>query len=259
MQHTKLIIQIPCYNESTCLATTVAALPRLVPGVDTLEIMVVDDGSTDNTVELARSLNVHHVVTQPGHVGLAQTFCTGLKAAVAAGADIIVNLDADNQYSADDIGQLVQPILERRANVVIGQRDLQNLAYMNATKRFLHRAGNALLRVATGLPVRDATSGFRAMDAATASAVRIYSRYTYTIEMLFLLRSQRVAVEFVPIRCNSEVLRPSRLIRSNLQYCLRSAGIILRSMYRYRPAALFTCVAVPGLLIVALLVRGNGA
>jgi len=229
----KLIIQIPCFNEEASLPIAFACLPKAVPGYDTIETLVLDDGSTDRTVAVARDLGATHVVELP-HQGLAQTFMTGLRRALALGAHTIVNFDADNQYSADDIATITAPIVAGAAGVVIGERPLPSMGRFSPLKLRLHLAGNAVLRWLTGTTVTDATSGFRALRHDIACLVDIRSTYTYTVEMLLELSLAGVPITFVPVRVTCDELRPSRLIKSNAEYLFKNSCIIVRTLARRR-------------------------
>ncbi len=229
----KLIIQIPCYNEETSLPITFACLPKSVPGYDCVETLVVDDGSTDRTVTIARELGAKHILQLP-HRGLGQTFNAGIRHALSVGAHTVVNFDADNQYCADDIVAVTAPIIAGTAGVVIGERPLRSIDRFSPLKLRLHLAGNAFLRRLTGTAVTDATSGFRALRHDVAHRIHIHSKYTYTTEMLIELSRAGVPITFVPIRVTRQDLRPSRLIRSNAQYLFKTSCIIMRLLARGR-------------------------
>jgi len=237
----KLIIQIPCYNEESTLSQTVRDLPRALPGVDVIEYLVVDDGSTDRTAEAARELGVHHVVRLKRNRGLAIAFVTGLEAALQVGADIIVNTDADNQYQGADIGRLVQPILEERADIVVGDRGVGASAHFSPLKRLLQRWGSWVVERAAGIAIPDATSGFRALTREAALRLTVLSDYTYTLETLIQAGSRRMAVVYVPIRTNPQT-RQSRLIRSIPSFLALSAVTIVRFYIMYRPMRVFTTI-----------------
>jgi glycosyltransferase involved in cell wall biosynthesis len=232
----KLIIQIPCFNEEATLPIAFACLPKTVPGYDCVETLVVDDGSTDRTAAVARELGATHILQLP-HRGLAQTFIAGVRHALAQGAHTIVNFDADNQYSADDIATITAPIVAGAAGVVIGERPLPSIERFSTLKLQLHLAGNAFLRWLTGTSVTDASSGFRALRHDVAGLVDIRSTYTYTVEMLLELSLTGVPITFVPIRVTCDDLRPSRLIRSNAQYLFKNSCTIVRTLARRRRGA----------------------
>ena len=243
----KLIIQIPCFNEEQHLPITLAELPRSLPGVDVIEYLVIDDGSTDRTAERAGELGVQHIVRFPRHRGLARAFVAGLEAAVGARADIIVNTDADNQYCAADIGKLIQPILDGQAEIVIGARPVMQIEHWSPVKKALQRLGSWAVRVASGTHVADAPSGFRAMSRNAAMQLRVFNQYTYVLETIIQAGQKDMAVVSVPIRTNAE-LRPSRLIKSIPRYVVRSLLTILRIFITYRPFRFFAIVG--GLLFL---------
>ena len=249
----KLIIQIPCYNEEATLPQTVRDLPRVLPGVDEIEYLVVDDGSTDRTVEVAQESGVHHVVRLKKNRGLAYAFLVGLEAALQAGADIIVNTDADNQYQGEDIACLVQPIIEGRADIVVGDRGIAVLEYFSPLKRVLQRMGSWVVERAAGIPIPDATSGFRAFTRDAALRLTVLSDYTYTLETLIQAGARRMAVVFVPIRTNPKT-RQSRLMRSLPSFLALSAVTILRFYIMYRPLRVF--LSLGGVMIAGGIVLG---
>jgi glycosyltransferase involved in cell wall biosynthesis len=242
-----LVIQIPCFNEAGTLGITLAALPRTVPGFERVEWMVIDDGSTDDTIEIARTGGVHHIVRLGRNQGLARAFAAGLEAAVRAGADVIVNTDADNQYDADDIPKLTAPILSGEADLVIGARPIIDTPHFSRTKKALQLLGSMVVRMASRTQVVDAPSGFRALSRAAALRLHVHGEYTYTLETIIAAGRGNLAVASVPIRTNPD-LRPSRLVRSVPGYVLRSAVTILRSFATYKPLRLFAGI---GLLLLA--------
>jgi glycosyltransferase involved in cell wall biosynthesis len=237
----KLIIQIPCYNEEHTLPVTLAALPPELSGIDCLEVLVIDDGSRDGTAAVARAAGVQHLLSLPRNVGLAKAFAAGLEAALRAGADIIVNTDADNQYDARDIATLIEPILQGRAELVVGDRGVKTLAGFSPLKRWLQSAGSWVVSQASGLPVPDATSGFRALSRAAALRLLVLSDYSYTLETLIQAGARHMAVVFVPVRTNPP-MRPSRLMRSLPHYVSYSAATIIRAYAMYRPLKVFTAL-----------------
>lgn len=241
---TRLIIQIPCFNEESTLPGTLADLPRELPGIDRIEWLVIDDGSSDRTVQVADECGVDHIVQLPGHQGLARGFMAGIEACLARGADIIVNTDADNQYCAADIEKLVEPILWREAEIVIGARPIQEIATFSPMKKLLQRLGSWTVRMASGTQVPDAPSGFRAFSRSAARRLNVFNDYTYTLETLIQAGQAGMTVTSVPIRTNEQT-RESRLIRSIPRYVIRSATIIIRSFITYRP---FRAFAIPGCL-----------
>jgi glycosyltransferase involved in cell wall biosynthesis len=233
----KLIIQIPCYNEESSLPITVAALPRVLPRIDIIEYLVIDDGSTDHTVQVARALGVHHVVSIP-HRGLARAFMVGLETCLRAGADIIVNTDADNQYCADDIGKLIEPILARNAEMVVGGRPIGTTKHFSPIKKALQKLGSWAVRVASGTDIADAPSGFRAISRNAAMQLKVFSKYSYTLETIIQAGRKGMIVTSVPIRTNDD-LRPSRLVKSISRYVARSLLTIVRIFMTYRPLRFF--------------------
>lgn len=247
----KLIIQIPCYNEEATLPETVAELPREIPGFDSVEYLIIDDGSTDRTVEVARECGVHHVVSLNGNHGLATGFMTGLMAAIERGADVIVNTDADNQYCAGDISKLVAPILANRADIVIGARPIQTIQHFSPIKRYLQRLGSRVVRALSRTSVEDAPSGFRAMTRDAALRLNVFNSYTYTLETIIQAGRSNLRVVNVPIRVNGPT-RPSRLMRSVTQYIRRSILTMLSVYLIYRPTKIFNVLA--GVFLVPALV-----
>jgi glycosyltransferase involved in cell wall biosynthesis len=241
---TRLIIQIPCYNEEHTLPATIADLPRDLPGIDSVEWLIIDDGSSDRTVQVAEECGVDHIIRLPGHQGLARGFMAGIEACLARGADIIVNTDADNQYCAADIEKLIEPILWREAEIVIGARPIREIESFSPVKKLLQRVGSWTVRMASGTRVPDAPSGFRAFSRDAARRLNVFNDYTYTLETLIQAGQAGMNVASVPIRTNEQT-RESRLIRSIPRYVMRSATIIIRSFITYRP---FRAFAVPGCL-----------
>jgi len=235
----KLIIQIPCFNEEHTLAATVGDLPRTVAGFDAVEYLVVDDGSTDGTVAAARACGVHHVVSLPRNRGLAFAFAAGLDAALRRGADAVVNTDGDNQYRGEDVAPLVAPILEGRADMVIGTRPIGEIADFSPLKKLLQRLGSATVSLLAGARVPDAASGFRAFSREAAKRLLVTSRFSYTLETIIQAPTKGLAIACVPIRTNPAT-RPSRLFRSTATFLLRSAGTIGRVFVVYRPFAFFS-------------------
>lgn len=243
----KLIIQIPCYNEAEVLPRTLADLPRTIPGIDVLETLVIDDGSSDGTGEVARRFGVDHVVRVTHNRGLAHAFTAGLEACLLHGADIIVNTDADNQYRGADIPRLVEPILAGRADLVVGDRGVDSVEDFSTTKRLLQRFGSWVVSRAAGAAMPDAASGFRAMTRETALRMLVLSNYSYTLETLIQSGARRLAIEFVPIQTNPPT-RPSRLMHHMTQFVSHSAVTILRAYTMYRPLRVFMGVGLVMLL-----------
>lgn len=238
----KLIIQIPCYNESGTLGIALASLPRAVPGFDAVEWLVIDDGSVDDTAEVARAAGVDHVVRHPVNRGLAAGFMTGLEEALRLGADVIVNTDADNQYNAEDMPVLLAPITEGRADLVIGARPIDQTEHFSWIKKKLQRLGSWAVRVASKTRVEDAPSGFRAMTRDAAMRLNVFNSYTYTLETIIQAGQSNMRVVSVPVRTNPD-LRPSRLVKSISSYVRRSLLTILRVFVIYRPLAAFLLLA----------------
>jgi len=238
----KCIIQIPCFNESATLATALAALPRHIEGFDVVEWLIIDDGCADDTVEVAKSCGVDHIVSHPKNLGLARAFMTGLRTCLSLGADVIVNTDADNQYNADDIPKLVTPILENKAEMVIGTRPIANIDHFSPLKKKLQRLGSLVVRYVSGTEIEDAPSGFRAISRSAAARFMVYSKYTYTLETIIQAGQQGIPVSSVPIRVNPD-LRPSRLVKSIRSYIWRSIITILRIFILYRPFGFFMSIA----------------
>ncbi|MEG4941333.1 glycosyltransferase family 2 protein [Microcoleus sp. F4-D5] len=235
---TKLIIQIPCYNEEETLGITLKELPRQLSGVDTVEWLVINDGSRDRTIEVAKSHGVDHIVNLPQNQGLAKAFMAGLEASVQAGADIIVNTDADNQYCAADILKLIQPILLEEAEIVVGARSIETNNEFSPLKKLLQKLGSWVVRIASNTDIPDAPSGFRAFSRKAVMQINVFNNYTYTIETIIQAGQQGIAITSVPIQTNP-ALRPSRLVRSNWSYVVRSFFTILRIFTLYKPLYFF--------------------
>jgi glycosyltransferase involved in cell wall biosynthesis len=239
----KLIIQIPCFNEAQVLEKTIQQLPRYIPGIDVVEILVVDDGSHDETVKVAQKAGADHIVRMPGHLGLAVAYVSGLEASVKLGADIIINTDADNQYDAADIPRLLEPILSGRAQLVVGDRGVGKLSEFSAVKRVLQRLGSWVIAHASGVRTPDATSGFRAITREAALRTMVLSEYSYTLETLIQAGVRHTPVEYVPVGTNPKT-RPSRLMRSIPHYLAHSISTILRAYTMYRPLRVFSAISV---------------
>jgi len=250
----KAIIQIPCFNEAEQLPATLADLPREVAGIDEVEWLIIDDGSTDDTVEVARANGVDHVVRLTNNKGLAAGFQAGLDACLKLGADIIVNTDADNQYYGPDIPKLVEPILAGRADMVVGDRETDSIEHFSPLKKRLQRLGSAVVRRASGTNVPDTTSGFRAYNREAALQMQVISKFTYTLETIIQAGKVLVAVDHVPIRTNDKT-RESRLFPSMSSYVRRNAVSIFRVYSLYEPLRLFMIaagvVAIPAAIIWA--------
>jgi glycosyltransferase involved in cell wall biosynthesis len=251
----KLIIQIPCFNEEGQLPLTLSRLPREVPGFDVVEWLVIDDGSTDDTVEVARSRGVDHIVRLTNHKGLAAALQAGLDAGLKLGADVIVNTDADNQYEGADVPKLVEPIIRGTADMVVGDRQVEQLPHFSGPKKLLQRLGSWVVRQASSTHVPDTTSGFRAYNREAALQVQAVSRFTYTLETIIQAGKLLVAVEHVPIRTNP-TMRESRLFPSTAAYVRRNALSIFRVYSQYQPLKVFWGGALlMGLPALALFIR----
>ena len=235
----KLIIQIPCYNEEQTLGITLADLPRQIPGIDEVEWLIINDGSSDRTVEVAQRWGVDHVVSFEHNRGLAAGFMAGLDACLKAGADIIVNTDADNQYCAADIPKLVEPILRGEAEIVVGERPIRHIPHFSPTKKALQGLGSWVVRLASSTNIPDAPSGFRAISRQAAMQLNVFNEYTYTLETIIQAGQKGMAITSVPIRINGD-LRPSRLVKSIPTYIQRSILTIVRIFMVYRPMRFFT-------------------
>ena len=251
----KLIIQIPCFNEADGLPQTIAALPRKLPGIDTIEFLVIDDGSRDDTSAIARKLGVHHIERHRTNRGLAAAFRTGLQRALDEGADIIVNTDADNQYAGGDIGKLVAPIQSGAADVVIGDRGVRDNAHFGPFKRWLQRLGSAVVRRLSRTDITDAVSGFRAITRSAAQRINITSDFSYTTDMLIQAGRKRMCVVSVPVRTNGAI-RPSRLFKSIPQFITTTGLTMIRVYAMYNPLRIFVVAgAVLTLIGIAPMIR----
>lgn len=237
----KLIIQIPCYNEAETLPVALAELPRDVQGFSIVEWLIIDDGSNDNTAEIARLNGVDHVISHTHNQGLAKAFMTGLEACLQRGADVIVNTDADNQYQAADIPALTQPILNHSADIVIGARPIDSIREFSPIKRLFQKLGSWVVRFASKTTIPDAPSGFRAFSREAASQLKVFNEYTYTLETIIQAGQHNMAVTSVPVRVN-ESLRPSRLMTSIWSYMRRSVVTIVRIFVIYRPFRFFAAI-----------------
>jgi glycosyltransferase involved in cell wall biosynthesis len=262
----KLIVQIPCFNEEETLARTVADIPRRIDGVDSVEVLIIDDGSTDRTADVARAAGVDHYVRHPRNRGLARTFRTGIDACLSLGADIIVNTDGDNQYAGADIPQLIRPILDRQADIVVGDRQTARLDHFSPLKKRLQAMGSWVVRQLSATTVPDAVSGFRAISRDAAFQLNILSNFSYTIEMLISAGRRGMAIASVPVRTN-RTDRPSRLFRSIPRFMARSGTTILRMFAMYKPLRIFLLMglalsiagAIPVLRFLYFWAIGDGA
>ena len=238
----KLIIQIPCYNEAETLEIALNALPKHIDGVDVIEYLIINDGSKDNTVEVARNWGVNYIVNFRNNKGLARGFMAGLDACLRNGADIIVNTDADNQYCGDDIEKLIQPILRGEAGMVVGERPIDQTEHFSPLKKKLQHLGSWVVRKASKTNIPDAPSGFRAYSRHTAMRMNVINEYTYTLETIVQAGRQKMAITSVPIRTNGE-LRPSRLFNSMFGYVKKSMLTIGRALMMYKPLYCFAWFA----------------
>ena len=234
----KLIVQIPCYNEEHTLPQTVADIPRQIPGIGEVEILIIDDGSTDRTVEVARKIGVDHIVRNKRNLGLARTFRRGLDACLKNGADIIVNTDGDNQYNGNDIPKLIGPILAGKAELVIGDRETAKVPHFSPMKKFLQWFGSGVVRRLSGINVPDAVSGFRAISREAAIKLNIISSYSYTIEMIIQAGKKQMAVDHVPIGTNPKT-RESHLFKNIPQFIIQQLSSMVRMYAMYQPLKVF--------------------
>lgn len=251
----KLIIQIPCYNEEKTLPEVINDLPKELPGIDTIEYLVIDDGSKDKTIQIAKQLGVHHVISLGSNRGLAHAFLAGIGKCLDLGADIIVNTDGDNQYSGHCIGDLIVPVAEGKLDMVIGARPIDDIEHFSWLKKKLQRAGSKVVRQFSGTRIPDTTSGFRAYSAEAAMRLHVFNRYTYTLETIIQAGHMNIRIGHVPIRINAKT-RESRLISSIPKYISRSMSIIIRSYITYQPfKTFFYCALVPSVIGVVLCAR----
>ena len=248
----KLIIQIPCYNEEETLELAYNDLPRHIDGIDTIEYLIINDGSQDNTVAKARELGFHHIVSFKRNKGLARGFMAGLDACLHLGADIIVNTDADNQYCGADIEKIVRPILDGKADIVIGERPIDQTAHFSWKKKKFQHLGSWVVRVASNTDIPDAPSGFRAYSREAALRINVVNEYAYTLETIIQAGHNKVAMTSVPIRTNEET-RPSRLFSSMWRYMKRSATVITRSFVMYQPLKFFSTLGIVLMLVGTVL------
>lgn len=237
----KLIIQIPCYNEEETLTVALNDLPKHIDGIDEIEYLIINDGSKDKTVEVAKKWGVHHIVSFKRNKGLAYGFMAGLDACLRNGADIIVNTDADNQYCADDIEKLVRPILEGKTDIVIGERPIDKTEHFSPLKKKLQHFGSWTVRIASNSDIPDAPSGFRAYSREAAMRMNVVNEYTYTLETIVQAGRSKIAMTSVPIRTNAE-LRPSRLFNSMFGYVKKSMVTIVRAFMMYKPLRFFSII-----------------
>lgn len=262
----KLIIQIPCFNEEQTLPETIRDLPAEIEGIDSIEILIIDDGSTDRTVEIAKELNVDHIIRNTNNRGLAMSFSKGLDACLRLGADIIVNTDGDNQYAGGDIANLVRPIIAGQADIVIGDRQIDKIMHFSAFKKFLQKLGSLVVRQLSGTDIPDVVSGFRAISRDAALRLNIISPYSYTIEMVIQAGRKKMAIAHVPVGVNPET-RESRLFQSIPSFIGRQLSSMIRVYSMYEPlrvffyigASLFLIGAVPIIRFLYFYFSGDGA
>lgn len=250
----KLIIQIPCYNEEATLAIALSELPKKIDGIDEIQVLIIDDGSTDKTIEIARQNGVENFVILPNNLGLAKAFSAGLSKSLELGADIIVNTDADNQYCANDIEKLVKPILEKQADIVIGARPIENIQHFSFVKKILQKLGSCVMRLVSSTKIADATSGFRAFSRNAAMQINVFDNYTYTLETIIQAKAKGLEIISAPIGVNPE-LRKSKLIKNIFDYIKRSTFTMIRMFIVYRPFRFFAIIGclflIPGFLLGA--------
>lgn len=249
----KLIIQIPCYNEVDSIGATLKQLPKKLPGFSKIEILIIDDGSQDQTVKQASKSGATYILKMEQHVGLARAYAAGLNECIRLGADVIVNTDADNQYNAGDIKELIRPILNKEAGLVVGDRGVLSVKAFSLMKRLLQKVGSMIVGRAAGIQIPDATSGFRALSREAALRTNVLSNYSYTLETLIQAGANGIPVAYVPIRVNPPT-RPSRLIRGTSNYLFHSGATIIRAFSMYRPLKVFTLFS--GLFILAGFILG---
>jgi len=250
----KLIIQIPCYNEEDSLPVTLSELPKKIEGIDVIEVLISDDGSSDRTIETAKEHGVNHIEAAAHHRGLAGAFTAGIQRALREGADIIVNTDADNQYCAEDIEKLVKPIIENRADIVIGARPIKDIKSFSSFKKMLQFLGSKIVRLLSAAAVDDAPSGFRAFSRNAALALNVFDNYTYTIETVIQAKTKGLHILSVPIRVNDTPRRKSRLVKNIFSYIQKNSFTILRMFIIYRPFRFFAIIGgfmlLTGLLLI---------
>lgn len=249
----KLIVQIPCYNEAETLGITIDAIPRTVPGFDVVELLIIDDGSQDATVAVARAHGVEHVVSFTKNQGLARGFMAGVDACLKLGADVIVNTDADNQYCADDISVLVAPILAGDADIVVGARPISQIRHFSPVKKLFQKIGSWAVRMASNTTIPDAPSGFRAFTRKAALTFNVFNEYTYTLETIIQAGQKNMAIVSVPIRTSEGELRPSRLMKSAVSYIKKSIVTIIRIFVVYRPFRFFFTIGTLGVVAGTLI------
>lgn len=248
----KLVIQIPCYNEEKTLAIALRDLPKQIEGIDEIQVLIIDDGSNDKTIEVAKENGVKDFVILPNNMGLAKAFSMGIAKSVEMGADIIVNTDADNQYCAQDIPKLILPILENKAEIVIGARPIESIEHFSPIKKALQKLGSCVMRLVSSTKIADATSGFRAFSRNAALRLNVFDNYTYTLETIIQAKAKGIEIISVPINVNPE-LRKSKLIKNMFDYIKRSMFTMMRMFIVYRPFRFFAIIGslflIPGMLV----------
>jgi glycosyltransferase involved in cell wall biosynthesis len=247
----KLVIQIPCLNEEKTLPPVLQTIPKKIPGIDEIEVVVIDDGCSDETVKVAKKLGVKHFVHHPRKQGLARSFHDGVIKCLALGADIIVNTDGDNQYPSQDIPELVRPILEGRADIVIANRQVQMIDHFSRSKKLLQRFGTYVLNLAAGTKIPDAPSGFRAYSKEAAIRINTVTNFSYTMETIIQAANKQLSIESIPIKVNAKT-RESRLFKSNWEHIAKSGAAIFRAFIMYRPYVIFLSLGVVLLIIGAV-------
>ena len=261
----KLIIQIPCYNEAETLAIALDHLPKVIDGVDEIEYLIINDGSSDATIEVAREWGVHHIVNFKQNQGLSRGFIAGLDGCLRCGADIIVNTDADDQYEGSDIEKLIRPILDGEADIVIGTRPIDEISHFSYIKKKLQHIGSWAVRKASDTDIPDAPSGFRAFSREAAMKLNVVNDYTYTLETIVQAGRERIPMTSVPVRTNDE-LRPSRLFHGMYEYIKKSVLTIVRAYVMYKPLKAFMLISMPfvilglaiGIRFLYFYTHGNG-
>lgn len=261
----KLIIQIPCFNEEESIPIAVSCLPRTVKGFESVEWLIIDDGSSDQTVRIARKCGIDHVIKHQHNKGLATAFMSGINACLELGADVIVNTDADNQYNAEDIPKLTQPILQGEAEIVIGERPISEIAHFSPLKKSLQKLGSWMVRIVSETNVKDAPSGFRAFTRDAARQLTVFNEYTYTLETIIQAGQKNISLTSVPIRTNQD-LRPSKLVKSKRSYIQKSIVTMIRIFAIYRPLRFFSFISLVllvsgisiGIRYILLLFAGDG-
>lgn len=250
----KLVIQIPCYNEEESLPITLKDIPESFSGIDEFEILIIDDGSTDKTIEVARNFGIKNIVVNGRNLGLSRAFSKGLNKCLELNADIIVNLDGDNQYQAKDIEKLITPIIKNTVDIVIGARPMGNIKYFSFARKVIQKFGSFLVKIASNQNILDATSGFRAFSREAALRINVFSNYTYTLETIIQASNIGLKIDSVPIRVNDSKLRGSRLIKNTFLYTQRAIISVLRALIIYKPLKLFSTVSlvflIPGIIFL---------